>query len=412
MATARPVIAASIRFIYAMMRFYAGIESSFGKAVLDILKKQYPDQEITETAQSIGNKMMMVGRKQLQGNDTDVQDAIQNFLSYITTGSTYETDENGVIQRDEDGEPIMRTTGKPWDFRKDSDTWQEALRKMLNNLRTTAMSGSIGKSKRKKNERSVDDAFGTRGEDGGAKSEGEARIPTPTDTELGKALDDQAAAHEFFSAIEEWIPELVQTLTPEEKIIFESIMDDDGGSFGSDVKENMGHATVLKAKFQEKLPEVYAKHEKRWSGFVGDTKKKLLKKIEEFAENELPESVYDTLYDTYGADPKESERIEMEKSKGKEDYQKGIDERKVARLKAEYDEPGTTEDRKAKIDEELARLKKKGVDVDSIKPDASAGANKKKKPKSDSSEARQSSVLDMAARLAARPLLRRSAIGL
>lgn len=410
MASARPAIASSIRLVLAMIRLYAGAESNFGRAVLDILKKQYPDQEITETAQSIGNKMMMVGRKQLQGNDTDVQDAIQNFLAYITTGSTYETDENGVIKRDEDGEPIMRSTGKPWDFRKDSDTWQEALRKMLSNLRTTSMSGSIGKSKRKKNERSVDDAFGTRGEDGGAKSEGEARIPTPADTALGKALDDHAAAAEFFTAIEEWIPDLKEKLTPEEDLIFDSIMNDDGGSFGADVKENMGHATLLKGLFQEKLPEVYKKHEKRWSGFVGDTKKKLLKKIEQFAEEDLPESVYDTLYDAAGVNPREQEKQEQRKEQGKADYQKGIDERKVARLKAEYDDASTPESRKGEIDKELARLKSKGVDVDSVAPDASAGANKKKKK--DGPAENHQSASDMASRLASRPRLRRADIGL
>ncbi len=394
-----------------MMRLYASVESGFGKAVLDILKKQYPDQVITETAQSIGNKLMMVGRKQLQGNDTDVQDAIQNFLAYITTGSTYETDDKGVIKRDEDGEPIMRTTGKPWDFRKDSDTWQEALRKMLSNLRTTSMSNSVVKTKRKKNERSVDDAFGTRDEDGGAKGNGEGRMPTPDDTALGKALDDHAAAHEFFTAIKDWLPDLEQTLSPEEKIIFDSIMNDDGGSFGSDIKENMGHASLLKDIFREKLPDVYAKHEKRWSGFVGDTKKKLLKKIETFAEEELPESVYDTLYDMHGANPRESEKLERQKTEGKADYQRGIDERKVSRLKAEAEEKGSAFSKQDELDRLTKKLKGMGVDVDAIKPDASAGANKKKPSKKEADKASQASILAMASAIASRRALRRSDLG-
>ncbi len=355
MTAVRARIAAPIRFIIAMMRLYAGFESDAGKAILNILRKQYPGQDITETAGSIGAKLMAIARKQLQGNDTDSMDAIQNFLAYITTGSTNETDEKGVVKRDEDGEPIIRSTGKPWDFAKDFANWNDALRAMFNNLRTTAMSGSMGKSRRKKNERSVDDAFGTRDEDGGAKGNGEGRMPTPETTELGKALDDHAAAAEFFSAIEEWIPELEKTLSPEEKIIFESIMNDDGGSFGSDIKENMGHATLLKEKFQKELPAVYQKNEKRWSGFVGDTKKKILKKIEEFAEEELPESVYDTLYDFHGSDPKESEKLEQKKSKEKDDYQRGIDERKVARLKAKVDAGEASSDDK----KDLERITKK-----------------------------------------------------
>jgi hypothetical protein len=411
MTAFRARVAAPIRFMLAMMRLYAGIESNFGKAVLDILRKQYPDQEITETAGSLGAKLMSVARKQLQGNDTDSMDAIQNFLAYIATGSTHETDDKGVIKRDADGEPVMRSTGKPWDFRKDSDTWQEALRKMFNNLRTTAMSGSMGKSRRKKNERSVDDAFGTRDEDGGAKGNGEGRMPTPVDSELGKALDDHAAAKEFFDAIQEWLPELEKTLSPEEKIIFDSIMEDDIGSFGSDIKENMGHASFLKEKFQEQLPDVYAKHEKRWSGYVGDTKKKLYKKITDFAEEELPESVYDTLYDAHGADPKESEKLEQRKEQGKSDYQRGIDERKVARLKAKADGEGLS----PADEEEIARLTKKlkdvGVDVESIKPDADAGAGKKKKKPKDEKATQSATIMVMAADLASRPRLRRSDLG-
>ncbi len=412
MTAFRARIAAPIRFILAMMHLYAGFESDAGKAILNILRKQYPGQEITETAGSIGAKLMSIARKQLQGNDTDSMDAIQNFLAYITTGSTNETDEKGVVKRDENGDPIMRSTGKPWDFTKDFTSWNDALRAMFNNLRTTAMSGSMGKSRRKKNERSVDDAFGTRDEDGGAKGNGEGRMPTPDTTELGKALDDHAAAKEFFDAISDWLPDLEETLDPEEKIIFDSIMDDDGGSFGSDIKENMGHASLLKEKFQEKLPGVYAKHEKRWSGFVGDTKKKLLKKITDFAEKELPESVYDTLYDMHGADPKESEKLEQKKDQGKADYQKGIDERKVARLKAEAEEKGSSFSKQDELDRLSKKLKGMGVDVEAIKPDAGAGAGKKK-PKADASDkaVQSATIMVMAADLASRPRLRRSDFG-
>ncbi|HEY8094510.1 MAG TPA: hypothetical protein VIE65_00255, partial [Methylobacter sp.] len=72
-----------------MFRLYAGIESDFGKAILDILRKQYPDQEITESPAAVGNKLMAIARKQLQNSDQDAMDAIQDLLTYLTTGSKF-----------------------------------------------------------------------------------------------------------------------------------------------------------------------------------------------------------------------------------------------------------------------------------------------------------------------------------
>ena len=393
-----------------MTRLYAGIEAQFGKAILDILRKQYPGQEITESDAGVGNKLMAIARKQLQGNDTDSMDAIQNLLTYLTTGSQHETDERGVIKRDEEtGEPVMRSTGKPWDFTKDFGTWQEALRAIYNNLRTTAMSGSVSKMKRKKNERSVDDAFGTRDEGGGAKGDGEGRMPTPDDTMLGKALDDHAAVKEFYGVIDDYLPDLRKSLSEDELKLFDLIFEDDVGSFGSDVKENMGQASALK----EKYPDLYKKNEKRWSGFVGDLRKKLLQKIWDFVESHMTPGDYATLRETFFADvdPSAVRKMEREKGKGKEDYQRGIDERKVARLKAKQEADGRLD---PKDESELKRLSEKlkgqGVDVEAIKPDASAGAGKKKKPKGDEEgEAKQSSIL--AAIVASLPAIRRAEIG-
>lgn len=412
MTAERPRIATSIRFIIAMMRLYAGVESNFGKAVLDILHKQYPGQEITETAGSIGAKLMAIARKQLQGNDSDSMDAIQNFLSYISTGSTYETNDKGVIKRDEDGEPIMRTTGKPWDFAKDFPTWDGALKAMFNNLRTTAMSGSMGKSRRKKNERSVDDAFGTRDEDGGAKGNGEGRMPTPDDTALGKSLDDQAALREFHSVIDDYLPDLRKTLTPPELVLFDVIMDDEVGGFGTDIKENMGQATAVLEKMKEKVPEFVQKHEKRWSGAVGDLRKKVLEKIWDFVDDHMTPGDRASLRESFfsDADPAAIRKIEKDKSKGKDDYQRGIDERKVSRLKAEKEEKGSSFSKQDELDRLSKKLKGMGVDVDAIKPDANAGAKKKTKPKG--GQEQQASIVAMAVSIASRPALRRSDLGL
>ncbi len=402
MTAHRPIVAASIRFVVAMMRLYAGIEAQFGKAILDILRKQYPDQEITESDAAVGNKMMAIARKQLQGNDTDSMDAIQKFLMYLTTGSTVADIEYG-----DDGKPI----GKSWDFRKDFGTWQEALRAIYSNLRTQAMSGSMSKSKRKKNERSVDDAFGTRDDGGGAKGDGEGRMPTPDDTMLGKALDDHAAVKEFYGVIDDYLPDLRKTLSEDELALFDLIMEDEVGSFGSDVKENMGQASALK----EKYPDMFKKNEKRWSGFVGDLRKKLLTKIWDFVEGHMTPGDYATLKETFfaDADPSAVRKLEKDKLKGKDDYQRGIDERKVARYKAKKDAGGLDAKEEADLERLSKKLKDQGVDVEAIKPDADAGAGKKKKKDSPDEKATQSAVMMVAARsLASRPAMRRSDLGL
>jgi hypothetical protein len=378
-----------------MFRLYADVETGFGKAIINILKKQFPDQNVDVSPATVGHKLMAIARKQLQNNDSAAMDAVQDFLTYITTGSRYETDDAGVVQRDtETGEPIQRKTGKPWDFAKDWDKWEDALSAMYSNLRTTAMSGSMQKMKKTKQEKTIDQAFGKR-DDAGGMGEGEGRMPTPSDTELGKALDDQSAIREFYDVIDEYIPELKKSLTPEELSLFELIFDDDIGTFGSDIKENMGQASAL----QEKNPEMYEKNKKRWSGFVGDLRKKLLDKIWVFIENYMTPGDYGVLKETFFADvdPSAVRKKEREKTQGKEDYQRGIDERKVARYKAKQE----TEELGPKEKDDLKRLTKKlteqGVNVDAIKPDAGAGAGRRKKNEAPEAQAQQAFSISKAA---------------
>ena len=388
-------LAASTRLILAMFRLYADIETGFGKAIINILKKQFPDQSVDISPATIGHKLMAIARKQLQNNESAAMDAVQDFLTYITTGSRYETDDAGVVQRDESGEPIQRKTGKPWDFAKDWDKWEDALSAMYSNLRTTAMSGSMQKMKKTKQEKTIDQAFGKR-DDAGGMGEGEGRMPTPDDTALGKALDDHSAIREFYDVIDEYIPELKKSLTPEELSLFELIFDDDIGTFGSDVKENMGQASAL----QEKNPEMYEKNKKRWSGFVGDLRKKLLDKIWVFIENYMTPGDYGVLKETFfaDADPSAVRKKEREKLQGKEDYQRGIDERKVARYKAKAE---SKDGLGPKEQDDLSRLTKKlqsqGVDVDAIKPDAGAGAGRRKKSEAPGAQTQQAFSISRAA---------------
>lgn len=397
-----------------MFRLYADIETQFGKAILDILKKQYPDQDVNESPATVGHKLMAIARRQLQNNDTDAMDAIQDLLTYLTTGSMYETDESGKIQYgeiptgevDDEGNPVTehgplpRAEAKEWDFAKDSDTWEEALKKIYSNLRTTAMSRSKGKTRRKQQERSIDDAFGRRTDDGGSE-EGEARMPTPDDTELGKALDDQAAVKQFSEVIEDYAPELEERLSPDTRKLWQLIFEENEGGFGSDVKENMGQATALKEMF----PELYEKNAKRWSGFVGDLRKKLLSEITEILPEIMTPGDFAVLRDTFFADvdPSAVRRQEKQKEQEKKDYQRGLDERKVARLKAKAEEGELSPKDKKDLDRLSKRLEEQGVDVEAIKPDASAGSKKKKKaPEERASAASLARRMSMAAALAAR----------
>ncbi len=355
MATGLFRTAGSFRLIVAMWRLYAGIETDFGRAVIDILKKQYPDQDVSEHPGTVGNKLMAIARKQLQNNESDAMDSIQELLTYLTTGSKFEQGEDGRVER---------KTAKPWDFAKDFKTWQEALRAIYSNLRTNAMGRSVSKSKKKKRERSVDDAFGVRGEGGGDPDGGEGRMPTDPESGLGKALDDKAAVKSFLDVIDDHVADLRSFLSEDSRKLFDLIFDDEVGSFSSDIKENMGQASALK----EKHPDLFEKNAKRWSGFVGDLRKKLLADIWNYIETEMSNKDFARLREQFfsDADPSAVRKIEREKVKGKEDYQKGLDERKLSRLKSKKDSEGLSPQEQKDFDRLSKRLSEQGVDVDSV----------------------------------------------
>ena len=328
-------IAASVRLIIAMFRLFAGIEEGFGKALISILKKSYPDQEITDSPSSIGGRLMSIARKQLQYNDTDAMDAVQDLLTYLSVGSKYETNDTGKVQYDDEGEPLPRTQSKPWNFRKDFDNWKDALNAIYSNLRTTSISKSKVKTRRKKTEKSIDQAYGVRGEEGGAPEGGEARMPTPEENSLGTGLDTHAAIREFINLVDEHVPDLRGSLTPDALKLFDLIFSDNIGSFGSDIKENMGQATALKDKY----PELYEKNAKRWSGFVGDLRKNLLSQIWNYLEDEMSSRDFQRLSESFfgDVDPSYVRKIEKKKVQDKVDYQRGIDLRKVVKLTDKID---------------------------------------------------------------------------
>lgn len=381
----------------------ADAKQDIGKAVIHILKQQYPDQEITVTPSEVGRILTYIAEKELQKNPEDARDSIMDFLTYISTGSKYEMGEDGkvVYEEDEDGNQRRkpRTTPQPWNFAKDFDKWQDALKAIYTNLKRRSIDKSKSKTQRKKKEESVDDAFGTRGEGGGASEGGEARTPTPDATALGKALDDKAAVKEFIEVIDKHIGDLRESLPIEQQVLFDLVFEDEVGSFGSDIKENMGQATSLKEKLTgpnatPEMQALYKKNEKRWSGFVGDTRKKLLNSIRDFVDQQLPQADVDVLWSEFFSDttPENMARKEKEEIQGKGQYQTDIDSRKLGRLKwkKENGEEFTPKDKK-EYDRLVAKLEKAGVkesSVEALHPDAK-GKNLKK----------SASVLHIAARL-------------
>jgi hypothetical protein len=357
-------LSSSFRLILAMFNLAAGIEDGFGKAVVDILKKQYPGQKVEVNPSSVGHKLMAIAKKQNQGNEQRAMDAVQDFLSYIVgagAGTVKEVEGQG-------GDTETKyTRGREWDFATDTaDTWQAALDAIYANMRLRSMSKSMENSKRKKIERSIDDAYGKRGEDGGSPDGGEGRMPTPDENSLSKALDDQTAIKSFMDMMDDLIPDLRNHLSTDALKLFELIFDDEVGGFGSDIKDNMNQASALK----EKYPDLYKKNEKRWSGFVGDLRKKLLDEIWDFIDNNMTSDEYQSLKDMFFSDttPEEVRKIEKGKSQGKLDYQQGIDERKLSRLTWKKENESLDPKEEVSLKNLEKKLRDQGVDVDSIEP--------------------------------------------
>jgi hypothetical protein len=340
-------------------------------------------------------------------------DAIQHLLTYLATGPKYETEGKTKIEYEEDpatgeqtpvfkeytttvyeedpetGEkaPVPRKTPRPWDFTKDFDTWQKALNAIYSNLRTTAMSRSFEKTRRKKTEKSVEEL--SKQSEEGRTEPWDVKVKTPPETGLGKALDDKLAVKEFINLIDEHIDDLKDYLSEDTRKLFDVIFEDEVGSFGSDVKENMNQASILKEKYPELYEKVRLKAKDpdnpktvRWSPFVADLRKQLLEEIWNYIEDEMSYNDYARLRDQFFVDisPTEVRKLEKEKEKEKELYQRGLDERKLARLKAELEEKGKLDSKKQnEYDRIESRLKSQGVNTDKIEADPYAGAAGKKK---------------------------------
>ncbi len=370
-------IAPSIRVLVAMFRLIADINTGLGKGLLDLLKKSYPGEKIDLDPQSVGAKLMNIAKKQVQQDETRAQDVIQDFFTYLVS--------------------------KDWDFKKDFPKWQDALDAIYTNVRRRAISESMGTSRKKKREKGVDEAYGQRPEGGGSPEGGEGRMPTDPESALGKALDDKAAIKEFVELIDEHIDDLRGSLSKDARALFDLIFEDNVGSFGSDIKENMGQASALKDKY----PELYKEHAKRWSGFVGDLRKSLLEQIWKYLDEYMEPAAYDQLKETFfgDVDPSAVRRMEKKKVEDKAAYQRGIDERKIARFKWKEEQGKLTPAEKKSFDALKKKLEKDGIDVGAIK----AAENPEKGAEPESQVAFDSLSLERALSISSRISSRKTA---
>lgn len=377
----------------SMFEIVADIETGFGKAIVDILKRNYPDQDVNISPSSLGHKLMMIARKQNQNNDQNAMDAIADTIEYFSVGSKYETDAEGKPVKDEEGKRVLRTKARPWDFAKDFDTWQKALSAIYSNIKRHSMSNSVYRTKKEQHERSVDDAFGTRGDGGGAPEGGESRIPSDQDAWIGKALDEKIATKQFLEVFEDYIPEFIASLPFEQKELFNLVYEDDVGNLIAGTDENMNQASAFKEKLEKLVdadrpldPEtgeidedapvdsdayrILKKNEKRWSGFVGDTRKKLKEALTDFVMDNMTPADRDILRAEHFKDtsPKTVRELERGKAQSGLDYQRGRDERKLANLKWVEKNMKMKPKDQTSLQSLTKRLKSEGVDVDAIEP--------------------------------------------
>lgn len=290
MATTAPRVAASVRLILAMFRLYANLEAGFGKAVLDILKAQYPEQagEIDLTPNQVGRQLIQKAKKEVQGDEQAAYDTVQDFLVKITNAKTdFRSDkmnEDGTVKSkgakdwrsalnnilnnirrqgmnisqrkyrdntsDEDKYAGLlytkqrSTEGKPgapkWDANKERD-----LQVLEKKLRADKIDPSTIQPKRPSRDgartKTLDEAFGKRDGEGGDPTGGEGNIPTSAlpsgGGSYGKPLDEKAALKSFYEAIDDNLPELKRSLSKDTLPLFELIFDHDIGDFRNSLKD-------------------------------------------------------------------------------------------------------------------------------------------------------------------------------
>jgi hypothetical protein len=333
-------IAASTRFILAMFRLIASVQSDLGNSLLSLIEPYFPGQikpedrvgEGKANPARIGGRMLAVARKEVQGNDDRARDLLGDWLTYMV--------------------------GRKQDFSKDFATWDKAVDACMTNIRRRGISESQGHIKKRRKEESLTKG----GKDGDAPSGEETSLPTKG--ALGRALDDQVAIKQFVELLDEHMGDLRTSLPENEQKLFDLIFEDNVGSFASDIKDNMNQASAMK----EKYPDLFKANEKRWSGFIGDLRKKLLNSIWNYIDKHMTQEEYRILKETfYGdVDPSYVRRKENEKVTERLDYQQGLDERKISRWKWEEENGKFDESERKSFDNLKKKLETAGVNTNAI----------------------------------------------
>lgn len=329
------------------------IAMNFGKAVLNILRKNFPDDPkhpeknvdmSPEFCAEVGKKMYYIARKEVQYNEQDAYDLVQEFLTYIATG----TDRPVNVYDKKTGELIKEAVpNQPFDF-KSSKNWKTALGNIYYNLKTRGISRSrtnyemqkvqktdpkgnpmvdeqgnpVMVERQRRKQKSIDDAFGKRTTEGGPREMGEQRMMTPPENALSESLDNRAAIDEFLDAIHGNIPAMKKDrrFTFLESELFDLVMDGTG-SFSNDIQENMGAASALRKRIEDiaaddrdpKQQEAIKLLEdipmKKWSATISRTRTLLLEKIESYVEHSMSKDDYLVLH-KYRNMPMRADRLD------------------------------------------------------------------------------------------------------
>jgi hypothetical protein len=223
-------------------------------------------------------------------------------------------------------------------------------------------------SKKDVYDKSLDQAFG-KADEGGLPEGGIQNVPQ-NEEGMGKPLDDMAAKKSFLNALDELVPDFVTDISdfPAQRLLFDFIFSEHGsGSFLPNIELNMNQSS----DFKEYLLKVIAdngpdsaiasdlleKYKTRWSGFVGDTRKKLLESIREFTEAYLSEEEYNELWDEFFSDTtvKGVEKRQLKDEADKLEEQRVKDLKKILRMQS-LDQQGVLSDQQKS---ELTKLRKR-----------------------------------------------------
>jgi hypothetical protein len=246
-------IAARVAFprIFRLAAFIvAGENAMMGRAIREHLESLY-DGKLSLTDDQIGDKAMKVQR---YNNADDKEDVVQDMMRYLHE-SGWKSDHSKTID--------------------------DAFGQLLSNLRVRGQGKAVSELKKRKKEVPLEDMW---------RDERQNVLKTdPKNDEKVDVLD-------FIKELEEELPFLVETLTADEKALFDVVFNDDNGTFKPDISQNMNQSAALK----EKYPDLYKRNAKRWSGFVGDLRKKLFSKVEKFMTEKTSPGMFDSMADLAG----------------------------------------------------------------------------------------------------------------